>query len=800
MGKVAIYMFSKFKIWLQKKTDMTIFGQAYNSLSYLLTSNKIAFTIEMLITFLISILISGRIMLGIMNLFGENYSVTLWNCFAAWLGKGGIVFSLVVFVFVQVMIGRFIRRFAKSSRHEDERNINISTEGTYGTASIMSDEVMKETFVMDTLKNNKNTIFGKYKKNPNIIVSQKHPLLKVNRNVLMIAGPSAGKSATFVIPLLFQIMRRGESAIVSDPKSELFKICSELAKKLGYEVRIMNLNPLYLGNSDPCNFLQYVGDDIDKAQVMSTAIINNTTDAADVKDFWTEGAVNLLQAVMLYINIGNTFRPSEKNLPYLFEWLVGNDNDTIDNTFLSLPNEHPAKAPALIFVGGDDKVKKQTLQGLRIKLKLFNSPKLRKILSKTEGGIDIINPGRKKCMYFVGSSDQDSSMDPIVSLFYTLVYQELVRYADMRKDQQLPITVHMVLDEYANMGTIPDFEKRLSTVRSRNIVTYIILQDINQLKKKHPLDSYKTVINDCDYFLLEKTNDIDTMTWWSEMCGSMTVEDVNARYSMDKSDALDLHNEETKTQTKTQRKTYNPDEIRKLGEHEILVLVTQRDPIKLDTFFWKTDHPYAKHVVEVLPSQHYPLWRLIEDGIVSPDFDYDNEPSYVMEIPEDEMVEINPSYDPDQILKEFHKNEEGKQLKKVNLASIKNTGKTVIKKISSSPKGGEEKKMESQNETVVKEEKDDNKIKVRIIKPPVEHQQKPKSDIHYVQKSKPQYTVPSQSTLNNFFSEEKEERASSTKDPHPSSKQNVSRQNEPSKVDDDDHIFEEFEDFEEFDI
>mgnify|MGYP004521651957 FL=1 len=96
MGKVAIYMFSKFKIWLQKKTDMTIFGQAYNSLSYLLTANKIAFTIEMLITFLISILISGRIMLGIMNLFGENYSVTLWNCFAAWLGKGGIVFSLVV--------------------------------------------------------------------------------------------------------------------------------------------------------------------------------------------------------------------------------------------------------------------------------------------------------------------------------------------------------------------------------------------------------------------------------------------------------------------------------------------------------------------------------------------------------------------------------------------------------------------------------------------------------------------------------------------------------------------------------
>ena len=339
----------------------------------------------------------------------------------------------------------------------------------------------------------------------------------------------------------------------------------------------------------------------------------------------------------------------------LFTYLTENSLDQIEADFENLPSSHPATAPFLIFKDGEDKVKKQVLQGLRIKLKLFNSVKLKKILSRTEGGIDILNPGRKRCLYFVGSNDQDSSMAPVVSLFYTLLYQELVRYADMRNDQQLPITVHMILDEYANMGTIPDFEKKLSTVRSRNIVTYIICQDINQLKEKHPRETWRTVLNDCDYYMMLKTNDQPTMEWWSQMAGDQTINVKNRSYYRGKTDVIGLHNAEKVTEGIGTRKLYTEHEIRTLKEDEVLLLVSQRNMIKLKTFFWK-NHPYGKYLerhadsMYVLPSQHYPFWKLIEDGIVTEDFDYDKEPSYVMKIRQDEKLVIDRDYDPDAIL------------------------------------------------------------------------------------------------------------------------------------------------------
>ena len=653
--KEVIAIFRRIKQKIRDKINDTVFGEAKSILNRLYKKNSGLLAFEICITYLISIIITGFLCLCTMNLSGAGYKINFGNIILAWLQRG-ILLSLVCDIFVQLIVVKILRILNTGYKRDEERNYDISTEGTYGTNDFMSEEEMKKTFVMEKIENNKATIFGRDPKNRNILVGQKHPLMKLNRNVLMVAGPSGGKSATFVIPLIMQIMRRGESAIISDPKSELFKYLSELAKMLGYEVRILNLNPMFLDNSDPCNFMAYVGDDVDKAQVMSSAIISNTTGGDAMFDFWTEGASNLLQAIILRVSVGNDYMEDEKNLPMLFTYLVDKTADEIEADFDTLPKTHPATAPFLIWKDGDEKPKKQVLQGLRIKLKLFNSKKLRKILSETKGGIDILNPGRKKCLYFVGSNDQDSSMAPILSLFYTLLYQELVRYADMRQDGQLPKAVHMVLDEYANMGTIPDFEKKLSTVRSRNIITYIIIQDINQLKAKHPNDTWKTVKNDCDYYILLKTNDEDTMQWWSTLSGEQTIAVKNSRYSRSKSEVVGIHNFETVTEGSGTRQVVTLGEARKIKDDELMLYVSQRDMVKLKTFYWK-DHPYGqfleKHAdsMYVLPAQHYPFWKLIEDGVVDENFDYDNEPSYIMELKEDEKIEDDSDYDPDQILK-----------------------------------------------------------------------------------------------------------------------------------------------------
>lgn len=652
-------MFQNLKNRVKNKFASTVFGNASSGIKYLYEKNSKIFYFQMVAVFLASILITGYFTLLVMNLGGSGYLINLRNVFAAWMNKG-ILASLIVFCILEMILFRAVLLFKTNFTRDEDRNYDVSNEGTYGTNSTMSEEEMKKIFNIGPIEDIKVPIYGKNPYNLNEVVGQKHPLLKINRNTLIISGPSGGKSATYIIPLILQIMRLGHSAIINDPKSELFKITSELAKMLGYEVRILNLNPLFLENSDPCNFMMYVGEDVDKAQVMSKAIIANTTGGEELLDFWTEGALNFLQAIILRISVGNDFRPEEKNLPMIFKYLTQHSLEDMEADFENLPDSHPASAPFRIFRNGDEKVKKQVIQGLGIKLKLFNSKKLQTILSATEGNIDFVNPGRKRCLYFIGSNDQDSSMKPIVSLAFTLFYQELVRYADMRLDQKLPVTVHIVLDEFATVY-IPDFQEKMSTVRSRDIVSHLALQDINQFETKYPNKAYKTIMNDIDYFLLLKTNDTETMKWWSEMSGEQTINVKNRRYDRNKMDVLGIHAQETLTEGQGTRQVFTEGEIRSLKEDEVLLLVSQHDMIKLKTFYWATDHPYGRYIKEhedkmyVLPAQHYPLWRLIRDGIVDKDFDYDHEPSYILEIPPDEKLEIDKDYDPDKLLKTARK-------------------------------------------------------------------------------------------------------------------------------------------------
>ncbi len=648
-------MIQRLKNRIHDKLANTVFGNASSGIRYLYENNEKLFYGQLIVVLFLTILLSGSITLFVMNLGGSGYLMNFRNILTAWLNKG-ILLSLVIFFFLEWVFFRCVLLFKTGFKKDTDRNYDVSNEGTYGTNTMMEESEMKQVFNLGAIENIKDPVFGKNPYNTAEVVGQKHPLRKINRNVLMVAGPSAGKSATYIIPLILQILRKGESAIINDPKSELFKITSELAKMLGYEVRILNLNPMFLDNSDPCNFMMYVGDDVDKAQVLSTAIIATTDYGEAMFDYWQDGALNLLQALILRITIGKDYRPEDKNLATLFHYIMQYDVEGLEADFSVIPTSHPAYAPFKIFADGDEKPKEQVLQGLRLKLKLFNSKKLRTILSATEGNIDFLNPGRKRCLYFVGSNDQDESMSPIVSLFFTLFYQELVRYADMRVDGELPITVHMVLDEAPSI-TIPKFEKKLSTVRSRNIVTHMACQDINQLKNRYPQEAWRTIMNDVDYFLMLKTNDPETMKWWSEMSGEQTINVKNRRYDRNKMDVLGIHAQETISEGEGTRQVLTTGEVRSLKEDEVLLLVSQHNVVKLKTFYWAGDHPYGRFISKnkdkmyVLPAQHYPFWRLIRDGVVDKDFDYDHEPSFVLELEKDEKLQIDEDYDPDAILK-----------------------------------------------------------------------------------------------------------------------------------------------------
>ena len=213
-------MRGRIKIWFKNKWEGTIFSEASRQLGSVWSNNKYALIAEMIGVVIISAYITGFLGLALMNLFGNEYSYSIRNVFAVWSHYA--IFKAVILF--------------RTTTKRDERGFDVNQEHPYGDADFMSPEVMHKRFICEPIESNKATIFGCDPKNEKILIGQKHPQLKVNRNCFIVAGPSAGKSATFIIPLILQIMRRGESAIISDPKSELFKFCSELGKALGYDV------------------------------------------------------------------------------------------------------------------------------------------------------------------------------------------------------------------------------------------------------------------------------------------------------------------------------------------------------------------------------------------------------------------------------------------------------------------------------------------------------------------------------------------------------------------------------------
>ena len=626
---------------LKRKFEQTKLYTLYERFKDNLIDNKWKIICSIVVAIVLSSIIT-------MELILHYISVVLIPLY--WLVKGKLLFTIILGAEWFIMLRFKIMTSLSTGKFDEERNYIKSESGLYGTATEMELSRQKEIFEIASKEEVKGTIFGTSKYDYSKLFAQKKVMF-LNKNMIIVGGPGSGKSASMIIAMLFQIIARGESAIVSDPKGELFKFVSEIAKMCGYEVRILNLNPPFLDNSDACNIMAHVTN-ATKARTFAATIIDNT---AAVKDFWAEGAENALVAIVLLIVIGDRYPKEKKTIVEVYKFLkTHTDVKSFELEFSNLPSNHPALGPFSFFKGGEPKVKGQVLQGLGYKLAIFNDEKIQKIMGNALGSINMLNPGRKKCMYFVGSNDQEASMAYVLALFYTLLYQELVLYADQRNPQELPVPVHMVLDEYANMGSIPAFEKKLSTVRSRNIITTIVLQDINQAKTKHPMDTWKTVVNDCDYFLLLKTNDSDTANWFAELSGDETLEVNNVKTDEHIWNIFKLHQNYSNTKGYGKRSLYTMHEVRTLSKKHLLLVVSGENIIKLRKFYWK-DHPFAKYVNEVLPTEHYPLWKLVEDGVVDKNFDYDNSPTIRMEQKKVEEVIVDKNYNALSMLKQAGK-------------------------------------------------------------------------------------------------------------------------------------------------
>ena len=428
---------------------------------------------------------------------------------------------------------------------------------------------------------------------------------KRNLNVLVVGGSGAGKSRTYAIP---NIMQCNCSMVITDPKAELLRKTGGVLERNGYEVRVFDLiNP----ETSWCyNPFAYVRDDKDVLKLINNLIRNTTPKGAQSSDpFWEKSETALLQALMLYLL--HEAPPEEQNFPMIMEMLgsaqVKEDDEDyqspLDILFERLEMRDPesiAVKQYAIYKQAAGKTAKSILISVGVRLAAFNLKQIANLTCTDE--LDLYSIGEKKVALFCCIPDADTSMNYLVGMIYSNLFQTLYYVADRKYGGRLPIPVHCIMDEWPNVALPDDFDKILATMRSRGISCSIIIQNIAQMKALFK-DSYESLIGNCDEFLYLGGNEKEGHKYVSELLGKETLDTNTYGQTKGRSGSYSVNYQQTG------RELLTPDEIRLLDNRKAILFIRGERPIMDDKYDLK------KHV----------NFRYTEDGGASP-YDYAKTP------------------------------------------------------------------------------------------------------------------------------------------------------------------------------
>ena len=303
----------------------------------------------------------------------------------------------------------------------------------------------------------------------------------------MLDGSGSGKSASYVIPNAYQLLG---SYVFTDPKGELYDKTAGYLKTQGYDIKIFNLvNPK---NSDGYNPLIHIQNEID-VDIIANTIVKGQSDIKNQSDpYWDDMAEMLLKALIYYLLA--TRPPEEQNLASCAELVRAANNSGGGNLLTELmnqlPYDHPARMNYKSIEIAPEKTYSSILSSLQSKLGKFDSRDIADLTSTNT--INFEDIGRKKTALYVISSDTHAAYDFLLTIFFSQMIQHLYDFADLNGGA-LPQPTYFILDEFANIGRIPDFDKKISTSRSRKISFSVILQNLDQLEAVYD-KSYETII------------------------------------------------------------------------------------------------------------------------------------------------------------------------------------------------------------------------------------------------------------------------------------------------------------------
>ena len=503
------------------------------------------------------------------------------------------IFALLIFLVMRMGYGN-------RGTYDRDRNLIYSDKGTYGTSGFMTNAEMRQVLeIVPDISKNRGVILGKLHGKA-VCLPEK---TRMNRNVAVFGASGSMKSRAYARNVVFQCVKRGESLIITDPKSELYADLCLYLQDNGYTVKVFNLiNP---ENSDSWNCLAEIEGQELMAQLFCDVIIKNTG-SVKADHFWDNSEMNLLKALVLYIDQG--FPPEGRNIGQVYKLLTMSSEKELNGLFDLLPVTHPAKAPYNIFKQASDTVRSGVIIGLGTRLQVFQNRMIRQITSYNE--INLTLPGREKCAYFCITSDQDSAFDFLSSLFMSFVFIKLVRYADKYgEDGMLPVPVHILADELANGGcTIADLTKKISTIRSRKLSISCIFQNLPQMQNRYPLNQWQEIIGNCDTQLFLGCTDELTAEFISNRTGEVSVAVSSQAKQLNTWRVSDYTPEYRETHSIGKRKLLTPDEVLRLPLDQALIILRGQKVLKVEKYDY-TLHPESSRLKPCRASEHTPAWR-----------------------------------------------------------------------------------------------------------------------------------------------------------------------------------------------
>lgn len=428
----------------------------------------------------------------------------------------------------------------------------------------------------------------------NIILSQNMRLglnakkHRRNLNVLVVGGSGAGKTRFYAKPNLMQC---NTSFIVADPKGEMLRSIAPLLIENGYDIKVFNL--IEPENSDGYNPFVYIRKDEDVIKLISNLIQNTTPKNASQNDpFWEKSEIALDSALMLYLL--HEAPPEEQTFEMLM-FLIENaatveDEDEsgyqspVDILFQGLEDEKPehiAVRQYKIFKQASGKTAKSILISAAVRLAAFNLPEIAKMTSYDN--LDIGTLGERKRAIFCVIPDNDNSFNYLVGMLYTQAFQALYFNADNNHGGELPIPVHIVMDEFANVALPDNFERILATMRSRRIFVSIIIQNMAQLKALFK-DSWENITGNCDTLLYLGGNEQSTHEYISKMLGKETIDTRTRGITKGQ------HGSSNTNYQNAGRELLTLDEVRLLDNSNALIFIRGERPL-IDKKFDILSHP-----------------------------------------------------------------------------------------------------------------------------------------------------------------------------------------------------------------